>query len=76
MFVVPSTRLCVDGLAHANKEAQAAKVVFFDMVSAKVSQKTDGGGHRVKLREFVFFDYLPIAGWGIRGLYTIHRDII
>jgi hypothetical protein len=41
MFVV---RLWVDGLAHAAQDMQAAEVVVLDMVNAKASQKTNGGG--------------------------------
>jgi len=67
VFVVPIPRLWVDGLAHAAKDAQAAEVVVLDVVSAKASQKTDGGGRRVELSEFVLFNSLPITGWG--GVY-------
>ena len=67
VFVVPIPRFWVDGLAHAAKDAQAAEVVVLNMVSAKASQKTNGGGRRVELSEFVLFNCLPIAGWG--GVY-------
>jgi hypothetical protein len=67
VFVVPIPCLWVDGLAHAAKDAQAAEVVVLDVVSAKASQKTDGGGRRVELSDFVLFNCLPIAGWG--GVY-------
>ena len=64
VVVIPVPSFGVDGFTDTTQHSESAEIVAGDVVFTKTTEETDGGGSGVDVGNPVFFNGLPVAGWG------------